>query len=32
MSVLHQLRFLGWESRAILYACFVAPEAFIFLR
>lgn len=31
MRVLPQLRFLGWESRAILSACFVAPRAFIFL-
>lgn len=30
MCVLPQLRFLGWESRAILSACFVAPGAFIF--
>lgn len=31
MRVLPQLRFLGWESWAILSACFVAPGAFIFL-
>lgn len=30
MCVLPQLRFLRWESRAILSACFVAPGAFIF--